>query len=56
MRTPTYQSLASMQRADGRAEAEAMARDIARNVHTPGPARHGRPFRHPVTGEWVTLR
>lgn len=56
MRTPLYQSPASMQRADGRAEAEAMARDIARNMRPLRPARHGVPFRHPVTGEWCVRR
>lgn len=56
MRTLTYQSPASMQRAEGRAEAEAMARDIARNMRPLRPARHGVPFRHPVTGEWCVRR
>jgi hypothetical protein len=51
-----YQSFASLQRAEGRAEAESIARDIARNVRTPGPARHGVPFRHPLTGEWCVRR
>lgn len=46
----------AQQHADGRADAERMARDIARSMRPLRDARHGVPFRHPVTGEWCVRR
>jgi hypothetical protein len=53
---PSYRSPRQVQHAEGRAERDATVRAIAARVSTPGPARHGVPIRHPVTGAWAVLR